>query len=513
MAHIGVGAFHRCHQAEYADDMLEARFGPYGIVGVNLAGPRLADLLAPQDGLFSRTLREGGRAETRVVGAIRRVIDVEDAISAEAAVAALAAPAVQVVTMTVTEKGYCLTPATGALDRDNPALAADLSGGFPPRTLLGLLALALERRRQANGEGLTLISCDNIPMNGARLRGAIIAFAAARSAGLARWIESRVAFPATMVDRIVPATTAEDIEAVSAALGVRDEAAVVGEPFRQWVIEDSFAAGRPPWDLAGAAFVTDARPYEQIKMRVLNAAQSTLSHQGALVGHAFSFEAAADPVLSALTRRMLERETASTLPSAPGMEADSYIGTSLSRIRNPAIRHRCHQIGTDGSQKIVQRLARPVARKACRRSLRGVAHSVGRELDGLCPQGIAPIWRGLEALRSMGRHNDRDRRPDARLPRHGQSHSRHRADFRRRSHAGGPRPSDSAALGRPAGARPARLPRRMARQWLSSQPAPAGAPLWMKITGRPHDANSSELFSWQISSATPTDGPTKARFD
>ena len=360
MAHIGVGAFHRCHQAEYADDMLEARFGPYGIVGVNLAGPRLADLLAPQDGLFSRTLREGGRAETRVVGAIRRVVDVEDAISAEAAVAALAAPAVQVVTMTVTEKGYCLTPATGALDRDNPALAADLRGGFPPRTLLGLLALALERRRQANGEGLTLISCDNIPMNGARLRGAMLAFAAARSAGLARWIESRVAFPATMVDRIVPATTAEDIEAVSAALGVRDEAAVIGEPFRQWVIEDSFAAGRPPWDLAGAEFVTDARPYEQIKMRVLNAAQSTLSHQGALVGHAFSFEAAADPVLSALTRRMLERETASTLPSAPGMEADSYIGTSLSRIRNPAIRHRCHQIGTDGSQKIVQRLLDPL---------------------------------------------------------------------------------------------------------------------------------------------------------
>ena len=360
IAHIGVGAFHRCHQAEFIDDMLEAQLGPWGVLGVNLKAPRLADLLAPQDCLYSRTLRQGARAETRIIGALREVIDVEDEASGEAAVAALAGPSIRVATITVTEKGYCLTPSTGALDLDNPGLIADLKGAWPPRTLIGLLALALERRRQSGGAGLTLISCDNIPSNGARLSAAVLEFAGRRSAALARWIRSNVTFPCSMVDRIVPATTPEDIEEVSRAIGARDPAAVVGEPFRQWVIEDRFAGDRPPLDLAGAEFVPDSRPYEQIKMRVLNAAQSTLAHQGALVGLEFSYQAAADPVLSALTRRMLEREASSTLPKVAGMEAAGYVDTSMARIRNAAIRHRCHQIGADGSQKIVQRLLDPL---------------------------------------------------------------------------------------------------------------------------------------------------------
>jgi fructuronate reductase len=360
IAHIGVGAFHRCHQAEYVDDMLEARFGPWGLVGINLYPPRLADLLVPQDCLYSRTVREGDSAETRVVGSIRRVIDVLDAKSAEAAVAALGAPAVQVVTMTVTEKGYCLVPSSGNLDRENQAVEADLAGAFPPRTLLGLLTRALERRRAAGAAGLTLVSCDNIPRNGARLRKAMLAYAGIRSPSLVPWIERHVAFPSTMVDRITPATSHADVEAVSVALGVRDDAAVVGEPFHQWVLEDAFAGERPPLDLVGAEFTSDSEPYEQIKMRILNAAQSTLSHQGALVGYEFSFDAAGDPILSALTHRMLERETASTLPDVTGMETGRYIETSLTRVRNHAIRHRCHQIGTDGSQKIVQRLVDPL---------------------------------------------------------------------------------------------------------------------------------------------------------
>ncbi|HEY1780114.1 MAG TPA: mannitol dehydrogenase family protein [Roseiarcus sp.] len=360
IAHIGVGAFHRCHQAEFIDDMLEARFGRWGVLGVNLTAPNLAGLLAPQQCLYSRTLRQDERSETRIIGALRQVIDVNDKASAEAAVAALGGSQISVVTMTVTEKGYCLTPSTGALDFDNPALRADLDGGFPPRTLLGLLALSLERRRRMDGKPLTLISCDNIPSNGARLGAAMLAFAALRSAELTRWIMDRVTFPSTMVDRIVPATMPDDIDEIASALGLRDPAAVIGEPFRQWVIEDRFAGERPPLDLAGAEFVADAKPYEQIKMRVLNAAQSTLAHQGALVGHAFTYQAAADPTLAALTRRMLERETSTTLPRVVGMEVAPYIDQSMARIRNAAIRHRCHQIGTDGSQKIVQRLVDPL---------------------------------------------------------------------------------------------------------------------------------------------------------
>ena len=207
---------------------------------------------------------------------------------------------------------------------------------------------------------MTLISCDNVPSNGALLRSALLAFAGERSSTLARWIEEKVAFPSTMVDRIVPATTPADIERIAGEIGVVDEAAVVGEPFRQWVIEDRFAGDRPPWDLAGAQFVSDAKPYETIKMRALNGAQSTLSHLGALVGHEFSFQAAADPLLLSLTRRMLETETASTLPLLDGMAVQPYIDSSLARIQNTAIRHRCHQIGADGSQKIRQRILDPL---------------------------------------------------------------------------------------------------------------------------------------------------------
>ena len=360
MAHLGVGAFHRCHQAVFADDMLEAAMGPWGVVGINVRPPRLADSLGGQDGLYTATLRQGDLAETRVIGSIRRVIDVEAAAGLGAAVAALAAPEIDVVTMTLTEKGYCHVPATGKLDETNTDMLADAAGGGVPRTALGLLAQALDRRRLQHDAGLTLISCDNIPSNGALLRSVLTDFARRRAPDLADWIAKRVTFPSTMVDRIVPATQAADIEHVEALTGLADLGAVVGEPFRQWVIEDIFAARRPPWDVAGASFVSEVRPYEMIKMRVLNAAQSTLSHLGAILGHDFSFAAAADPVLAHFTRDMLERETAWTLPKLPGMEVLPYIETSFARIGNTAIRHRCHQIGTDGSQKIVQRILDPL---------------------------------------------------------------------------------------------------------------------------------------------------------
>jgi fructuronate reductase len=358
--HIGVGAFHRCHQAEFIDDMLEARFGPWGVIGVNLQPPRLESGLGAQDGLYTRTLRQDDKAETRVIGALRGWIDADGVAGAASAISALASPTIGVVTMTVTEKGYSLTPSTGALDLNLPEVVADLAGANPPRTLLGLLARGLARRRATVAKPLTLLSCDNIPANGRRLKSGLIAYAGERSPDLARWIEAHVAFPCAMVDRIVPAATAADREDASERLSLSDEAAVVGEPFRQWVIEEHFAGERPPWDLAGAQFVADAEPYEHIKMRVLNAAQSTLSHWGALVGHEFSHQAASDPLLAGLVVAMLEDETASTLPKVTDMAVARYIATSMARIRNTAIQHRCHQIGTDGSQKIAQRLLAPL---------------------------------------------------------------------------------------------------------------------------------------------------------
>ena len=285
--------------------------------------------------------------------------------------------------MTVTEKGYCLTPSTGALDFDNPALRADLEGGFPPRTLLGLLALALERRRQMGGKPLTLISCDNIPSNGARLGAAMLEFAALRSAELARWITDRVTFPSTMVDRIVPATTPDDIDEIASALGLRDPAAVVGEPFRQWVIEDKFAGERPPLDLAGAEFVADAKPYEQIKMRVLNAAQSTLAHQGALVGHDFTYQAAADPDARGAYAQDARARNIDHAASGLGNG-----GCAIHRSVDGAHPQRRHSppLPSDRNGRIAE--DRPASRRSFARASRGrparrLAYARCRELDRL----------------------------------------------------------------------------------------------------------------------------------
>jgi fructuronate reductase len=359
MAHLGVGAFHRCHQAEYTDDAIEAHGGGWGSVGINLRPPFLADSLGAQEGLYARRLRDGTNVdECRIIGCIRATIDAQD--DSARAIAALADPRVKLVTLTITEKGYCHVPATGLLDEAHSDVVYDYAHPEAPRSAPGIIVAALERRRLAGVGGVTLLSCDNIPSNGSVLGGVVRTLAQARSPALAAWIADRVAFPSSMVDRIVPATTDADVEATGVILGLRDRACVIGEPFRQWTIEDRFVAGRPSWEAAGAEFTSDVAPYELIKMRVLNGAQSTLCSLGALAGLEFTFEDVRNPTLLNFVRRMLEEETAPTLPHAPGMETAPYIDLSLRRLRNSSIRHRNHQIATDGSQKIVQRLLNPM---------------------------------------------------------------------------------------------------------------------------------------------------------
>ncbi len=360
MAHVGVGAFHRCHQAEYTDDMLEARFGRWGIAGVSIRPPALAPTLGAQGGLYTRVLRGDGRAEARVIGC--HLASVDSADTPGPALAVLADPAIEVATITVTEKGYCHRPADGSLDRDHPDIRHDLARPDAPRSLPGLLAAALDRRRRGHGRPLTLVSCDNIPGNGEVLAGVVQALARGRG-GLVEWMAAKAAFPSTMVDRIVPATTAGDIAALEAEHGYADAALVGGEPFRQWVIEDRFAGRRPPWDLAGAEFVADVTPFEHLKMRVLNAAQSTLAYLGVLGGFAHTSDAVADPRLAGFVRAMLARESIPTLGPVPGTDPLAYLDRSLGRIGNRAIRHTCHQIATDGSRKLPQRLVNPAAER------------------------------------------------------------------------------------------------------------------------------------------------------
>jgi fructuronate reductase len=260
LAHIGVGAFHRCHQADYTDDMLSRHFGPWGIVGVNIRPPRLSESLEPQDCLYTRTLRNGSDSETRLIGCIRRVIDVDSAVAAEAAVAALAAPEVGTITLTLTEKGYCHTPATGTLDPAHVDIRHDHRMPSQPRTALELLARVFARRMALRSGPVTVVSCDNLPSNGRLLRRVLSDYLTDRPAPLQHWMRENVAFPCTMVDRIVPATAPEDLDWIAGRLGFEDRAAVVGEPFRQWVIEDSFAATRPPWAIAGAQLVAEPDP-------------------------------------------------------------------------------------------------------------------------------------------------------------------------------------------------------------------------------------------------------------
>ncbi|RWA71304.1 MAG: mannitol dehydrogenase family protein [Mesorhizobium sp.] len=358
IAHIGVGAFHRSHQAEYTDDLLAKNFDRWGLVGINIRPPLLAETLGRQDGLYTRLIRQNDEVEARVIGSIVGVVDSQD--NAAPALEVLASPEIEMVTMTVTEKGYCHVPSSGALDLDHPDIVHDLANPQAPRSAPGILAKALELRMASHGRPVTLLSCDNIPANGIILGNAVRTIAERRGKKLADWIAANVAFPSAMVDRIAPATTEADIDTLEQRFGYRDSAVVVGERFRQWVIEDRFAGRVPRWDLVGATFVDDVTPFEHLKMRVLNGAQTTLSYLGVLGGFAHTFEAIADPLLATFIRLMLTEETVPTLMPVPGISPQAYVEQSLARLANTAIRHRNHQIATDGSQKIVQRLLNPI---------------------------------------------------------------------------------------------------------------------------------------------------------
>ncbi|RWC25032.1 MAG: mannitol dehydrogenase family protein [Mesorhizobium sp.] len=358
MAHLGVGAFHRCHQAEYTDDLLASQFDRWGVIGINIRPPHLAETLGRQSGLYTRLIRENSHIEARVIGSILEVVDSQ--ASAAPALEVLSSPDIDLVTMTVTEKGYCHIPSSGQLDLSHPDIVHDLANPEAPRSVPGLLARALERRRVTHGQPLTLLSCDNIQSNGVILANVVQTFAEQRGSGLADWISANAAFPSAMVDRIAPAVTQDDLDSVEQWFGYHDAAIAVGEPFRQWVIERKFAGRVPRWDLVGASFVDDVTPFEHLKMRVLNGAQTTLATLGVLAGLEHTSDAIADPLLAAFIKRMLVEETVPTLTPVPGIEPLAYVEQSLGRLRNTAIRHRNHQIATDGSQKIVQRLLNPI---------------------------------------------------------------------------------------------------------------------------------------------------------
>ncbi|WP_439594652.1 mannitol dehydrogenase family protein [Falsiroseomonas sp.] len=353
IVHLGLGAFHRAHQAVMTEAVLRAGARDWGILAASLRSPATRDALCPQGGLYTFAEREDGTERLQVIGALRGVhVAPEDP---EALLAAMSAPTTRIVSLTVTEKGYCHDPASGALDESHPDIRHDLALPVAPRSAPGFLVEALRRRRAAGTPPFTVLSCDNLPANGATTRAITARLAALQDPDLGAWIAGEVAFPCTMVDRIVPATTEEDRARIDAALGLQDAWPVVGEGFRQWVIEDHFPGGRPEWEMAGAQFTADVAAFELAKLRMLNGAHSALAYLGYLAGHGTVAEAAADPLFAAY----LEAFWAEVMPNLappPGLDLRDYAAQLLARFRNRALRHQTSQIAMDGSQKLPQRL-------------------------------------------------------------------------------------------------------------------------------------------------------------
>lgn len=361
IVHLGLGAFSRAHLGVYTDDVLASGATDWGIVGVNLRSPAIVDALKPQDGLYTLLCRENGDDRLRVIGAFLDVMNA--ATELDAVLQAMARPEIRVVTITVTEKGYCHDPATSRLNEAHPMVTADLADPMHPRSLPGLIVEALRLRRDAGVPPFTVLSCDNLPQNGRITKAVVTRFAQLRDADLGRHVADGVAFPSSMVDRITPATKEEDRAVVAAGLGMTDAWPVVAEPFHQWVIEDRFPAGRPAWDKAGAILTDNVHPFETMKLRCLNGAHSLLAYLSVLAGIETVADAMADKHLPKVIRHLWDDDLIPTIPPVPGTDVTAYTHDLAARFRNPGIRHLTLQISSDGSQKLGPRLLAPAAER------------------------------------------------------------------------------------------------------------------------------------------------------
>jgi fructuronate reductase len=401
IVHIGLGAFHRAHQAVYTEEALAAAGGDWGIVGVAPRSRDTLDALVEQDGLFSVATLADDSAEVRVVGSV--IGGLHAPSESEAVLALLASPRVRVVTLTVTEKAYLIDAAGRPVPSEEQR--ADLSTGRAPRTVPGLLGRALRSRASAGGPPLAIVSCDNLPSNGPRLRTVL-------EHALGDALPSWVSCPSTMVDRIVPSSNAATLERARSRLGMVDLAAVEAEPFRQWVLEDDFPGGRPAWERAGAVLSASAgevAAYERLKLRMLNGSHSTVAYLGALAGRATIAEAVRLPGMTEFLTAMLRCDVVPTLRPPSSVDVVAYGESVLERFANPAIGHRTLQVAMDGSQKLPQRLfASIVERRAAGAEPVGLATGLAawiRFAGGVADDGsalelddpLAPVLRAALA--------------------------------------------------------------------------------------------------------------------
>ncbi|RLM03384.1 D-mannonate oxidoreductase [Gibbsiella quercinecans] len=356
IVHLGFGAFHRAHQGVYADLLASDHGSDWGYCEVNLIGgeQQITDI-KQQDLLYSVAEMDSDGWRARVVGVVRQALHLKvDGL--EAVLAAMAQPEVAIVSLTITEKGYCYRPATGQLITDHPAIQHDIANPAQPQTAPGLILAALRKRRSRGLPAFTVMSCDNMPENGHVTRNVITQLAQHQDSELADWVRENVSFPSTMVDRIVPAVTPETLQHLETLLGgVADPAGVACEPFHQWVIEDNFPQGRPAWEKVGAELVPDVLPYEEMKLRMLNGSHSFLAYLGYLAGYPHINDCMQDDNFAAAARRLMLEEQAPTLRTE-GVDLVHYADSLLARYRNTALKHRTWQIAMDGTQKLPQRM-------------------------------------------------------------------------------------------------------------------------------------------------------------
>lgn len=350
IVHIGVGAFHRAHQAVYIDDLL-GEHPDWAICGVSLHSPDVRHALQPQNGLYALQLL-GQETQLRVIGSIRELLCARE--QQADVLARLAEPAVRLVTLTITEKGYCLSGQD--LDVAHPDIAHDLASPETPRSAIGYIAAGLRTRQKLGYAPFTVLSCDNLADNGHRLRRALLQYAQRVDAALADWIEANVAFPCSMVDSITPATDDALRERVHAELGYLDAWPIQRETYTQWVIEDRFCNDRPPFERAGVTMSHDIAGYDRAKLRLLNGAHSTLAYLGSLMNIETVTEAMSDPLLASFVERLMRHVIAPAITLPVSMDVSVYMDAILERFRNPSIRHRLSQIAWDGSQKLPVRL-------------------------------------------------------------------------------------------------------------------------------------------------------------
>jgi len=355
IVHIGLGGFHRAHMARYMHELMERRADAlgWGIVGAGVlpADRAMRDALTPQQGLYTLVERSGTAETAAIIGSVTRVIFAGES-SAEL-LQVLDDPAIRVVSLTVSEAGYCLDRTTRLLDLGHEAIRHDLAEPRNPTSAIGIIVEACRRRREAGLPGFTALSCDNIQHNGKVLRKAVQTLAGARDPALLAWIDAEVSFPGTMVDRITPVTQPDQIAALRDRYGIIDRWPVFSETFSQWVIEDDFVCGRPAWEEVGALFVADAAPYEFMKLRLLNASHLAAAGLGRLSGYTYVHESMADPLISAYMAALMDREVEPTLLPVPGVDLAAYKRSLIERFSNPAVQDTVARINAAGSVNLL----------------------------------------------------------------------------------------------------------------------------------------------------------------